>query len=331
MITRDDIFIVHVTDDMILKGVEYAQKSLQLTFNRMGKANLYDRGRNIVSGIVMENALKRLLDYHNVEYDLLGATHWTKKDRYDVGIKGHRYDCKGFFIGEQEKILEIKKDKRWLLDCTALVPEDQVASRSLKDEDVYVFSFLAGTQMKHIGELYSMFAAGQERYLIHAFWDYDWHKNPEWRSLGQLLLESKMNEKIRLQIGGQGKDRELIIEKIMLLPMSSKSTESQFYTALFVQTSDIPKGTLLVKSEIINKTERITVYDWGNIWVYDGLVYFTGYMSKGEFREKSKSIPRFSKDVKQYHETKTDNRGLLIKELYSLKDILPKKCDNFIA
>ena len=72
------------------------------------------------------------------------------------------------------------------------------------------------------------------------------------------------------------------------------------------------------------------MHDWGNIWVYDGLVYFTGYMSKGEFREKSKRIPRFSKDIKQYYETRTDNKGVLIKEFYSLKDILPKKCDNFI-
>ncbi len=63
MITRDDIFTVHVTDDMILKAVDYGQKSLQLTFNRMGKGNLYDRARNIVSGLVMENAFHCSLHY----------------------------------------------------------------------------------------------------------------------------------------------------------------------------------------------------------------------------------------------------------------------------
>jgi serine phosphatase RsbU (regulator of sigma subunit) len=88
MITKDDITIVEVTDQMILDAVHYAEKSLQYTFNRMGSRNLYDRVRNIVKGILMEAAFKRLLDYHEVKYDLLGHTHWTKRDRYDVGING---------------------------------------------------------------------------------------------------------------------------------------------------------------------------------------------------------------------------------------------------
>lgn len=330
MIGKNDVFTVRVTTNMIIKSVEYAQKSLHYTYNRMGKSNLYDRVRNIVSGVIMENAFKRLIDYHNVHYDLLGHTHWTKKDKYDVGINGHRYDIKGFFIGDPEKIKSVERDKRWLLNCSALVPADQIESRTLKDDDCYVFPFLTGRRMRNIEEIYSLFGPSQEKYLIHAFWDYDWTKNPAWRTLGRMIIESQMREKIHIAIGGQNKTKELVIEKVLMMPMSLYTTNTKFYTLLFIQTKDTPTERLIIKSKEISKKEIIGTFDWGNIWLYDGLVYFTGYMSKREFREKSTFSKRFSKDIRQYAETKTDNRKIRIQELHSLRDILPHNCEVFI-
>jgi len=330
MIDREDIFIVRVKTDTITKSVEYSQKSLHYTFNRMGKGNIYDRVRNIVSGVIMENAFKRLLDYHKVFYELLGNTHWTKKDKYDVGIRGNRYDIKGFFISDSEKIKNIEKDKRWLLDCSALVPADQIESRTLKNDDYYVFPFLIGRYIKNIQEMYSLFGVPEEKYLVHLFWDYSWFKNPDWRTLGKIIIESKMNEKIHVAIGGQDKSKELLIEKLLMIPLSTHKTNAEFYTLLFVQTNDTPTGKLIIESREIDKKEIIKSSDWGNIWLYDGLVYVTGYMSKGEFKEKSKYSARFSKDIKQYSETKTDNREIKIQELRSLREILPQDCDLFI-
>jgi len=330
MVTKKDIFIVHVTDDLIIRAVQYAEKSLQYTFNRMGLANHYDRVRNIVSGLVMEGAFKRLLDYHNVKYELLGNTHWTKKDRYDVGIDSHRYDVKGFFIKDMDNIKAIEKDRTWFLDCSALVPADQVAARSLKDDDVYVFPFMTGRVIRDISDIYSLFSEGQQKYLIHTFWDYEWFKNPEWRTLGQLIVESKMHEKIRIRIGGQGDDKEFIVEKIALVPAQKTTTNKEFYTVLFVQTADTPSGALTVESVDINKTEIVERGEWGNIWVYDALVYITGYIRKGEFKDKSEEIPRFYKECKQYAETKTVNRTLYVKELHSITDILPEQYEIFV-
>lgn len=109
MITRDDIFVVEVTDQMIIDAVHYVEISLRYTFNRMGKRNPYDRVGNIVKGLIMEAAFKRLLDHHNVHYDLLGNTHWTKKDRYDVGFDGHRYDIKGYTLAIPRKLIPSSK------------------------------------------------------------------------------------------------------------------------------------------------------------------------------------------------------------------------------
>jgi len=330
MIKKDDIFIVHVTDDLMMPALEYAEKSLHFTFNRMGKGNLYVRAQNIVKGVIMEGAFRKLLDHHKVKYDLEGATHWTKKDKYDVRISGNKYDVKGFFISNYDQRQEIKKDKSWFLDCSALVPADQLEARTLEVNDKYLFPFLTGWTMNNITDLYDMFAGTRERYLIHAFWDYEWFKNPEWKSLGEIIINTKMNEKFTLRLIGQDGAREAQVEKIALKPIGEVKTKKKFYTLLSIQTNNIPTGNLTVKSIRLKKTEKITLNDWGNILVYDGLVYFTGYMSKGEFKRQSKFIPRFYKKCKQYAETKTDNRAIEISKLHSLKDILPAKYDLFI-
>lgn len=330
MIDRNDIFIVRVKAAMITKSVEYARKSLHYTFNRMGKGNIYARIRNIVSGVIMENAFKRLLDYHNVSYELLGNTHWTKKDKYDVGVRGDRCDIKGFFIGNSEKSKKLKKDKGWLLDCSALVPVDQIDSRTLKNNDKYVFPFLTGRYIGNNQGVNSLFTEPEKKYLVHIFKDYSWIRSSDFRTLGKIVVESKMRDKIQIVIGGQDKSRELIVEEILMMPMSKQKTNIEFYTLLFVQTDDRPTGELIIESHELNKKEIIEDFNWENIWLYDGLVYFTGYMNKGEFKEKSKYSPRFSKDIKQYFQTRTNNRKIQIQSLHSLREILPHDCDLYV-
>jgi hypothetical protein len=328
LITRDDIFTVELTEKMILDAVHYAEKSLHYTFNRMGSGNLYDRVRNIVKGLIMEAAFKRLLDVHQVKYDLLGNTHWTKKDRYDVGLNGHKYDIKGFFINDQWRVTEILKDPGWLLDCSALVPSDQVNAKSLKDDDVYVFPFMIG-EVERTNDP-DLFTLNRFRYLVHLFWDYAWIKNADWKSLGSLRIQSKTQSELKLRIGGQGANQEIVIEEIILQPKAEVITRNEFFTVLFAQVSGIPSTDVTISCAANKKSESITRRDWGNIWVYNSVVYFTGYMRKGDFRQRSVEIPRYYKKCKQYGETKTVNRMLPIIELNPLSHILPPNFQRFI-
>lgn len=321
MIRKDDIFLVEGTDQMVLEAVHYAEKSLHYTFNRMGKSNPYDRVRNIVKGLIMEAAFKRLLDHHNVQYNLLGNTHWTKKDRYDVGIDGHRYDIKGFFVGEPSKVNAIKNDKGWLLDCSALVPSDQLNAKSLKEGDFYIFPFMVGDIDRNQGP--DLFDSIKHKYRIHAFWDYAWFKNERWESMGKMTIQSQMEDIIRLRIGGQDVNKDSIEEEYVIHPGETIQTKNEFFTVLFLQTTDTLSGELIIHCLEKNKTEEVDLADWGNIWVYDSQVYITGLMSKGEFKRRSREIPRFYKDCKQYSETRTVNNMLMIADLDPITPILP--------
>jgi hypothetical protein len=321
VITRADIIRVDVSDDMILRAVEYAEKSLNYTFNRMGKGDPYDRARNIVKGLVMEAAFRQILDYHGVKYELYGHTHWTKKDRYDVGLVGHRYDVKGFHVSDTVKCQAVAADPAWLLGCHALVPVDQVHKKGFNDDDVYVFPFMTGELRK--GTQATMFQDHKVEYWLHAFWDYGWTKNAKWKSLGRLQLQNHSNKPLVLRLGGQSVNEELLVEVFELGPGQAILTKTEFFTVLFLQTPSLPAGTVTVVSDPANLKEKISPTAWGNIWIYDPVVFFTGMMSKGPFKRDSEEIPRFAKYVKQYGETKTDNRGMLVSKLNPLQSLLP--------
>lgn len=324
MITAKDIFVVQVSEMMVSEGINYAEKSLHYTYNRMGLSNHYDRLRNIVKGLIMEQALKELLTIHNVHFDLLGNTHWMKKDRYDVGINGKRYDVKGNYISNQKDAHRVKLDPSWLLDCCALVPKDQVEAKSLAADDYYVFAYMIGSFVRDTSKIYDMFNREAKRYLIHTFLDNAWYKNENWKSIGKLQIESKMETPIAIRIGGQDENGEVTEEIMKIAPGGQYVTKKDFFTVLFAQTSSLPSGGLTVKNSTIGKTEEIGLLDWGNLWVQDSFVYLPGFISKGKFRDVSVDIPMYYKNCKQYSETRTPNRMINVEDLDSLRELLPE-------
>jgi len=314
MITKKDIMEVRVRPVMIEAGIAYAERSLHFTFNRMGLSSHYNRIRNIISGIVMEEAFRRLLDGSHVKYDLMGRTHFTQKDRYDVGIRGNRYDVKGFVVKDEDRLAAASQDTGWFLECSALVPADQVAARSLREDDVYVFAF-ATLALAPRG-------AGRHEHWIHTFWEYDWFKNPEWKSLGRMKLVSKMALPCRVRVGGQAEDEDLLCEKLALRPGEKATTKLEYYTALFLQPEELPAGSLEIACERRDTRALVTSDAWENVWLDFEKVFFAGWMTKGEFRKRAKEIPRFYKKCKQYGETKTVNRMLLVKDLHPMSELL---------
>lgn len=316
MIGRDDIIAVRVDDEMIGAGVAYAEKSLHYTYNRMGLGSHYNRIRNIVCGIVMEEAFRRLLDRHKVKYNLLGRTHFTQKDRYDVGISGHRCDVKGFVIKDEDRLAEIRKDVGWFLDCSALVPADQVEARSLQSDDIYVFPFAI------VAADGSALKAAPKSHWMHSFWEYDWFKNKTGTSLGRITVMSKAAKPVHLRLGGQDNDEEFQCEEVLLVPGTKAVSMYEYYTLLFLQAHEPPAGELKVYCQKLEKQETVSDGAWEDVWIHFDRVYFAGLITKGEFRKRSIEIPRFYKKCKQYDETKTVNRTMLIRELYPLKRIL---------
>lgn len=55
-IVAKNILTTKVKKEWIVKGCQYAEKSWPYTYNRMGKSNIYQRLRNIVKGVIAQEA-----------------------------------------------------------------------------------------------------------------------------------------------------------------------------------------------------------------------------------------------------------------------------------
>ncbi len=228
-VSPGDFIALPYDDSLTLAGIEYARKSLHYTYNRMSLGPAA-RLRRIVAGIAVELAFVRCLQHEGVPFDRLGSTHFTRKDLYDLGLGGRRLDIKTAVVNNKAKISRLRRDPGWLLDAAALVPEDQLASDTLQQGDVYLFAFLAALETSTATDLGHALAAGQPTYLLHMFENLDWTHPAGGRSLGPLALESDAEEPVEIEIGGQGGDQEPLAERLRLAPKTLTLASGDFHS-----------------------------------------------------------------------------------------------------
>jgi len=300
-------------------GIEYAKKSLHYTYNRM-RLDPAARLRKIVTGVAVELAFRRWLDANGVSYDLLGATAFTEKDKYDLRLGGRRCDLKSFLISDRAKISELRRDPGWLLDATALIPQDQFEEGGLGENDFYLFGFLAGLETRRSDELKKVVQSAQPFYLLYTPGEAAWLGTNPWRSLGRLIFKSNSDQPVEVEVGGQNEKRESILEHLRLEPHFRAETRREFFSLLYLHVLHLPAGALGVRSPVLRETLLIEPRDWTNIWMYGLEIFLAGWMTKAEFRARSQKLPKGSL-VKQYPRTQTDNRALPIKELRPIGEL----------
>src|SRR5258708_2043242 len=305
---------------LTVAGIEYAKKSLHYTYNRMHLAP-EARLRKIVAGVAVELALRRWLQGQNVPFDLLGATHFTEKDKYDLRLGGRRCDVKSFLITDRQQIATLRRDPAWLNAAEALVPEDQFQSDRMEEQDIYLFGFLAGLETRTAADLAQALRAEQPVYLIHTLSQPRWRGAPNppgakldsgnltWRSLGRLLFKADTRDAVELEAGGQAGSHAGWVERVRLEPRVRTASASEFYSLLYLHVPRLPAGPVGVRSPVLRETVIIQPGDWVNIWVYGIEVVLAGWLPKADFRALSRRLPRGSK-VLQYARTQTYNRAL---------------------
>jgi hypothetical protein len=304
---------------LTLAGIEYAKKSLHYTYNRMGLTPPA-RLRKIVAGVAVELALRRWLEAERLPYDLLGATPFTEKDRYDLCLGGRRCDVKSFFISDRPRISALRHAPGWLLEASALVPEDQFQGAALEENDLYLFGFLAGLETRHSQELEKALQARQPVYLLHTPAGEAWLGQRAWHSLGPLTFTYAGSRPLAVEAGGQDAARAAIMERFKLPPATPVESAQPYYALLYTRVPHLPDGVVEVHSPALGETQRIGPLDWANIWVYGLEVFIAGWLTKGEFRAQSQLLPAGTA-VKQYRQTQVDNRAVPVRDLRPMAEL----------
>ncbi len=319
MLTADDLVRLPYDDSLTRAGIEYAKKSLHYTYDRMGLPAAA-RLRKIVAGVAVELAFRRWLEAQGARYDLLGATAFTEKDKYDLRLGGRRCDVKSFLISRKADIREMRRDPAWLLDAAALVPADQFAHSSLEEQDFYIFGFLAGLETRHSDDVKRAEARGQPLYLLHTLNDTAWLGRERWQPLGPLALKSNAREPVEIEVGGQDEARRAVVERLRLEPRVRRQTAQTFYSLLYLHSQQTPSGVIGVHSPGLKDTRLIAPPEWQNVWVYGLEVFLAGWLTRAEFRRRSRKLAAGSR-VRQYPRTQTANRAAPVKRLWPIAEL----------
>ena len=318
MINASNFIRLPYAPDLTPTGIAYACRSLPHTYDRMGGADTC-RLRRIVAGKAVELAFRRYLSAQNVPYDDLGATPFTDPDHYDIGFNGRRCDIKSFMFTQKRDIRRIQRFPSMLLKAAALVPTEQVASERLADDDLYIFAFLTALVTDHPKEFDRAVAAGQPSYLIYPLPE-TWSHPLDWLPLGQLVLKSENAETITIEAGGQDARHLFQTEQVSLHPGVRTHLQTEFYSLAYLHTTKMPAGRVGFHSQRLDQLCIVQPPQWGNIWVYGMSIFYTGYVTCGEFRRRAADLPPGSQ-VLQYAQTRTHNRSLPVADLRPLDEL----------
>jgi hypothetical protein len=319
MLTADDILVLPYDSQFSRAGVQYARDSLNYTYNRM-RLTPADRLRKIAAGIAFEMAVRRWFESVKIPYNRLGATAFTAPDRFDVAIGGRRCDLKSSLIYDRHKIAALHADPGWVLDATALVPEDQFASERMNEQDIYVFGFVTGLEARQPADTARAEARGLPVCLVNAPPRARWANLAHWRSLGGLALKSNAGIPLTVEVGGQDSRHHSIRERVRLPPGTRTLLKQDYYAVLYLSLPRLPEAAVGLHSQALRQLHLVQPADWANIWIYGQRIYLCGWLNKQDFRARSRRLPARS-PVKQYRQTATANLSLPIRELWAMADL----------
>ena len=338
-----DYITYNVNDKWIEHGCEYAQLSWTHTYNRMGRADIFYKMKNIVKGIVAQDGIESHLSKLNIQYKKKDRTRWYETDRYDLEVSGKKYDVKA------NRVANDFTNPKDLLKYSALVPSDQLHARSLNDDDIYIFAFIDYKENEHPpfydprSSLDKFTGSPHGKWIVHGFWDYDFIRRKKSTIDRVGTLEIKSNDQkdcgITFELGGTTEPKKAYYEQIKLNNLVPHGfSTADFYELFYIRpiSNKLPNGKITIStsegandeinplmgfaSKIVNRETKIQQNDWGDIWLYDCKVYYVGYMTKGDFKKNSEELKRFDKTVYQF-ETQTNNNRMYVKDLAPVSDL----------
>ena len=321
MINSSNLIHLPYTPDLTEGGIAYALRSLLYSFDHTSKS-LYDRLRRVVAEAAVELAFRRHLSEQNVPFEVRSATPFTEPDKFSVALGGHRCDIKSFLISHRDQISEMRRTPDVLLNAPALVPSDHHIIDGRSDNDLYLFAFLSGLIAASQDDLQKVIETNQPHYLIHAM-PAKWRKPLKWNPLGPLVLKSESDAETLVEVSGQDSGRGFLTRRVNLPAKMRVTVEDPFYSVTSVHIKNMPSARLGIHSPAYKEVHVISPLEWGNIWVYGMEIMLTGFISRGEFRQRAKMIAPNSR-VFQYDHTKTKNLAVPVSNLSPLQDLFTR-------
>ena len=321
MVAASDFITIPYSPDMTQAGIKYACESLQYSYAH-GRGDTYKRLRQIVSNKGADLAFTRHLNQIKLPHNFRSFTTFSDPSHYDITIGGRRCDIQSILFVDRKLIRLIHKEPHHLLQAQACIPRDQHIDTHHTDKDILIFAFITALVTPNLSTLMNAMSAGQPTFLIHVF-PKKWAYTDPWNTLGELVLKSNDTNNLPLEIGGLEKKRKFETQHLTLRPKFPSIIPGNYYAINYFATTNLPDKTIEVRSVRHQEAYLIKPSAWKNIWVYGMQIFFCGYLTRDEFREKATLLPSGS-GIFQYIRSKTENFSIPVHDLRPLNDLFER-------
>jgi hypothetical protein len=294
MLSPSDLLHLPYTPNLTEGGIAYALLSVPY------KNVSYDGLRRTVAQAIVELAFRRYLSQQDIPFEVTAATPFTDPERFDVSLGGHRCDVKSKLISSRKKISELRHDPSALLKTSALISSEPAVGDGFLDHDLLLFSFLLGLTAVSSSDLKKAAEANQPYYLIHLM-PKKWSNPQHWNPLGRLTLKSESSSELQIEISGQDQTHGKLSRLVTLLPKTRITLDEPFYSVTSLHAKSIPSTRVGIHSSNIKEAYVIPPLEWKNIWVYGMEIILAGYLTRGEFRQRTKSARSLSLPIAELH------------------------------
>ena len=320
-ITPSDLLHLPYTPDLSEGGIAYACQALACTYHPLGVAPVTNLQR-VAGAVAVELAFRRYLREKAIPFHVLTPTLFSRPDRYDISLGGHRCIVKSFLITRQSQITQLQRNPALLLQVPVLIPIDQFAAEGHKLEDLYLFAFFLGRVAAGQADVDKALAAGQPVYLIHPLPE-AWVRPANWGPLGKLALKSECGLPVTVEIGGQDAERTFLTARLELPSRQRVLVEQAFHSLAYIHMERRPDARIGIHCPVRGEPYIIAPHEWGTLWIYGTDILFTGWLTHEDFRRKARVLNAGAQTF-QFDRTRVKNLLVPTSELNPLGLLLEK-------
>jgi hypothetical protein len=248
-----------------------------------------DALRELVGESAVELLFRRYLSKNKIPHAMKAPVSFVTPDHYQVSMGGRRCIIVNRLVNRRKQISTFNQDDNYILNTDVVVLTHNQKDY-YHDDDLYIFTYLAGVVTRSYQDLQKAHDAGQPLSLFSPFPEK--FANPgTWGALGEIALKADTTSPIAITLIGLNSEREKIQDEIILPPLARTSLLGKKYYALkYLQTTAIPDGRIGVYTTGVGESHIISKNQWKNLQIYGKRIYLAGYLTMGELEKKARYL-----------------------------------------
>ncbi len=321
MLTAADFVSLAYTPDLTQAGILHACHILARAQHKI-PANPVLALRRLVIHSALDLAFRHYLGEQGVPYQTLNTTPFSRPGHQDVILGGRRCVFICSILSSASKHPSSPSRRLALLQKLARVPGEFLNTDSHFDPEIFIFAFViyfsSPVQAGPPAETTPNFPA----YYLYPM-PTTWARPNRWKPLGLLLLETATSQALTLELGGLGADRQYLSYSVPLQPHQPLHLQTGLHTLAYLALPMRPQGRIQIYSSALRRRYVPSPDRWGDLWVQGDEIILTGYMTRGEFRQRARALPHKA-HKEPYQMPDLRDMALPVSELHPIQDLLQR-------